>query len=294
MSEPYSENLRLLAAFRHLLVPLVRILVRNGVLYREFADIVKSAYVHVAADENSTPSKPASLARVAIVTGLPRHDVIRLYEESERFNEALRSNAEVVARLLRAWHSDPRYVGPYGVPLELRYFSDGAGGLSFSELVRTYAPEMTPRGMLEELNRVGAARFVGESGLIRVEQRTFIPEKMAPEQIEVFARGVRRYVETIDFNLNEQDPGRRRFERWVFPDFGIRIKDWASFRQFVTSRLQQVVQDLDTKFGEFDRPEAGEIDVLKVGVGMYMYNDESDDDRLFTIGSRVVRRKDGL
>jgi hypothetical protein len=290
MSEPYLQNLRLLAAFRHLLVPLVRILVRNGVLYREFADVVKSAYVHVAADENSTASKPASLARVAIVTGLPRHEVLRLFEESERLNEALGSNAQIVARLLRGWHSDSRYVGPYGVPRELKFSTDSPSGLSFSELVRTYAPEMTPSRMLEELHKVGAAKLIGDRKMVRVEQRTYIPEKMAPEQIEVFSRGVRRYIETVDYNLSQPDANQRRFERWVFPDFGIRLKDWAAFRQLVTQRLQHVVQDLDTKFGEFERPEPDAGDELRVGVGMYLYKDEADDERLFRIGSRVVRR----
>ena len=289
MSEPYLVNLRLLAAFRHLLVPLVRILVRNGILYREFADIVKSVYVHVAADENSTSERPASMARVSIVTGLTRSDISRLFDESERFNRALRSNAESVARLLRGWHSDPSYVGPYGVPRDLRFASDVAGGLSFTELVRTYAPEMAAQTMLDELLRVGAAKVVGESGMIRVEQRTYIPEKMAPEQVEVFARGVRRYVETVDYNLSQPDADDRRFERWVFPDFGIRERDWPVFRDMVTERLQHVIQDLDTKFGAFERPEPGAQDELRVGVGMYLYNDQSDDDTLFDIGSRISR-----
>ncbi len=290
MSEPYLVNLRLLAAFRHLLVPLVRILVRNGILYREFADIVKSVYVHVAADENSTTVRPASMARVSIVTGLTRHEIHRLFDESERFNKALRSNAESVARLLRGWHSDPSYVGPYSVPLDLNYTSDIPGELSFKELVATYSPEMTPRAMLEELRRVGAATIVPESGMIRVEKRTYIPEKMAPEQVEVFARGVRRYVETVDYNLGQPDAAERRLERWVFPDFGIRAKDWSTFRELVTERLQHVIQDLDTKFAAFERPEPGAADELRVGVGMYLYNDESDDESLFTIGSRVASK----
>ncbi len=291
MSGPYLVNLRLLAAFRHLLVPLVRILVRNGILYREFADIVKSVYVHVAADENSTVERPASMARISIVTGLTRHDITRLFDESERLNKALRSNAESVARLLRGWHSDPSYVGPYSVPRDLSFTSDIPGGLSFTELVATYAPEMAPRAMLEELKRVGAARIVPESGMIRVEKRTYIPEKMAPEQIEVFARGVRRYVETVDYNLGQPEAAERRFERWVFPDFGIREKDWPAFRALVTERLQNVIQDLDTKFAAFERPQPDATDEFKVGVGMYLYKDDSDDESLFTIGSRVLNKK---
>jgi hypothetical protein len=94
----------------------------------------------------------------------------------------------------------------------------------------------------------------------------------------------------VDYNLGQPDAAERRLERWVFPDFGIRAKDWSTFRELVTERLQHVIQDLDTKFAAFERPEPGAADELRVGVGMYLYNDESDDESLFTIGSRVASK----
>lgn len=271
-----------------MLVPLVRILVRSGVLYRDFADIVKAVYVHVAAEENSVPNRAASVARVAIVTGLPRHDVLRLFAESARFSKALESNATAIANLLKGWHTDSKFTGPYGVPRELP-FTPAGEALAFVDLAADYAPGISPRAILDELLRVRAAVIAPESGLIRVEKQTYIPEKMAPEQVEVFARGVRRYAETIDHNLRQDDASQRRFERWVFPDFGIRQKDWPAFRKLVTERLQDVVQDLDTKFGGFEPPEPAATDAMRVGVGMYLYNDETRDEELFAIGSKVQR-----
>ncbi len=135
--------------------------------------------------------------------------------------------------------------------------------------------------MLEELMRVGAATIAEESGMIRVLKRTFIPEQMAPELIEVFARGVRRYVETIDHNLGEQDASKRRFERWVFPDYGIREEDWVPFSDMVRDRLQEVIEDLETQFVLFRRPRDGVDRVLSVGVGLYLYKDDLADDKKF-------------
>lgn len=267
----------------------MRILVRNGIMYRDFADVVKGVYAHVAAEENSTPERTASVARISIVTGLTRNDVSRLFSESDRFNRGLESNAAAIARLLKGWHSDPRYVGPYGVPRDLPFYPEVDPALAFVDLVETYAPEVPPKQMLDELLRVGAALIVAESGLIRVEARTYIPDQMAAEQIEVFARGVRRYVDTIEHNLRQKDANQRRFERWVFPDFGLRASDWPAFKKLVSDRLQTVVQDLDTKFSEFEPPAPDDPNVMKVGVGMYMYNDESNDKELFAIGSKVHR-----
>ena len=48
-----SENVKkpLLAACRHLLHPLVRILLRHGVMYGEFSDAVRGAYIDIAKAE---------------------------------------------------------------------------------------------------------------------------------------------------------------------------------------------------------------------------------------------------
>jgi len=292
MSALYGVNLRLLAAFRHLMVPLVRILIRNGIPFREFSEVVKGIYARVAADEASTPERSASMARVAIVTGLSRRELTRIFGEPDRLRKALESNANALARLLQGWHSDPEFTGPYGFPRDLAFGEEGTSALTFNDLVRRYTPELPPSVMLDELLRVKAAVQQPESGLFRVVRRTYIPEEMAPELIEVFARGVRRYVETIDHNLEEKDPKARRFERWVFPDFGIREEDWGAFRAMVGDRLAGVIEDLDTRFAAFEKPDVNKGEGLTVGVGMYVYRDEADDERLFDIELKHLRRED--
>lgn len=292
MSALYGVNLRLLAAFRHLMVPLVRILIRNGIPFREFSEVVKGIYARVAADEVSTVERPASLARVGIVTGLSRRELTRIFGEPDQLREALESNANALARLLQGWHSDPEFTGPYGFPRDLPFDDETGSALSFTDLVARYTSELPASVMLDELLRVQTAVRLPESGLIRVTKRTYIPEEMAPELIEVFARGVRRYVETIDHNLREKDPAARRLERWVFPDFGIRETDWDSFRAMVHDRLVGVIEDLDTRFASFERPDASKNEGLTVGVGMYLYRDEADDERLFSVELRHLERED--
>ena len=189
MSALYGVNLRLLAAFRHLMVPLVRILIRNGIPFREFSEVVKGIYARIAADEASTPERPASLARVAIVTGLSRREIGRIFGEPDQLKKALESNANAIARLLQGWHSDPEFTGPYGFPRDVFFSNDPGGAPSFEDLVKRYASDLPPSVMLDELLRVKTAVQVVETGMIRVVKRTFIPEEMAPELIEVFARG---------------------------------------------------------------------------------------------------------
>lgn len=281
MSVGYTVNLRLLAAFRFLLVPLVRILLRNGISFNEISEVLKGAYARVAATDFAVPGRPMSYSRLSITTGIARRDFDRVLGEEERLRRALESNASRIANVLQGWHNDPEYMGPYGFPRDLEFTRSAGGGPSFEDLVARYASDIQPQLMLEELMRVGAATIAEESGMIRVLKRTFIPEQMAPELIEVFARGVRRYVETIDHNLGEQESGKRRFERWVFPDYGIREEDWIPFNDMVRDRLQEVIEDLETQFVLFRRPREGVDKILSVGVGLYLYKDDLADDKKF-------------
>jgi hypothetical protein len=259
----------------------VRILLRNGISFNEISEVLKGAYARVAATDFAVPGRPMSISRLSITTGIARRDFDRVLGEEDRLRRALESNATRIANVLQGWHNDPEYMGPYGFPRDLGFTREAGGGPSFEDLVAKYASDIQPELMLEELMRVGAATIAEESGMIRVLKRTFIPEQMAPELIEVFARGVRRYVETIDHNLGEQDAGKRRFERWVFPDYGIREEDWVPFNDMVRDRLQEVIEDLETQFVLFRRPHPGVDRTLSVGVGLYLYKDDLADDKKF-------------
>ena len=281
MSVTYTVNLRLLAAFRFLIVPLVRILLRNGITFNEISEVIKGAYARVAATDFEVSGRPMSYSRISITTGLARREIERVLGNEDRLRRALESNASRIANVLQGWHNDPEFMGPYGIPRDLSFERETDGGPCFGDLVARYAADVSPQLMLDELMRVNAARVSEESGMISVLKRTYIPEQMAPELIEVFARGVRRYVETIDHNLREQDPTRRRFERWVFPDYGIREEDWVPFNDLIRDRLQEVIEDLETQFVLFRKPREDVDKTLSVGVGLYLYKDDLADDRRF-------------
>lgn len=290
MSQGYGIKLKLLAAFRHVMAPLVRILIRNGIPFHEASEELRIVFVQVAANDLVGRDGKASVPRVAVMTGLSAREVQRVIAEGDRDRSQLASNANRLAMVLQGWHTDPKFLGPYGFPRDLFLGPDPSGAPSFSDLVASYAAPMAPTEMLEELLRVKAAVQMEASGLIRVQKRTYIPEHMAPELIEVFARGVRRYTETIDHNIRESDPQQKRFERWVFPDDGICESDWLAFRDMVHERLQQVIEDLDTRFGTFRRPDPAADKQLSVGVGLYLFKDDLDDEREFA--KTLARLKD--
>jgi hypothetical protein len=112
-----SESVKkpLLAACRHLLHPLVRILLRHGVSHGEFTDSVRGAYIDIAQNELVPAGRPQTDARVAILTGLTKQEVARIRKADADGEEPVGLNR--IARVLQGWSQDPEYLGPYGLPL---------------------------------------------------------------------------------------------------------------------------------------------------------------------------------
>ena len=72
-----SLTLGLLSAYRKLLQPLVRILIRQGISYGELSEILKGVFVEVADRDFGLPGRKISQSRIAIITGLTRKEVAR-------------------------------------------------------------------------------------------------------------------------------------------------------------------------------------------------------------------------
>src|SRR6202171_5217519 len=173
MSGRYNVKLKLLAAYGHLLVPLIRILLRNGIAFPEFAEVVKETYARVCAKDFAMPNKRMTNSRVAIMTGLTRKEVSKIFSGEDQIKKILESNAHRFARVLQGWHNDTEFLGPYGMPRELYVDGDPAGAPSFADLVRRYSGDMPARAMLDELLGSKTAVRVDEKGTGRVLRRTY-------------------------------------------------------------------------------------------------------------------------
>ena len=74
----------LLAAFRHVFQPLVRLALRNGISYQEFCTGLKRVFVETVQADFQIPGQEMTPARIGILTGLTREDVSFVQEEIER------------------------------------------------------------------------------------------------------------------------------------------------------------------------------------------------------------------
>jgi Family of unknown function (DUF6502) len=267
-----SENFKatLLSAFRPLMRPLVRILVRNGVSYGEFSELLKSVFVDSAQDVLQLPDSRQSVSRIAITTGLTRLEVSRLLTQTDEDVEALLGRLSRVGRLLTGWHQDSDFTGPYGIPYEVQ-FEGPVGRRSFTELVRRYTSDVPADEMLDELKRIGAVLDLG-NGYYRVLIRLYIPSAEDPAKFHAMSVAFTDLAKTLDQNLRPDDD-QKIFERRVWAANGITPTDALDFDLYVKDRGQQFLESLDDWLStrEAEAARSGADLRVKVGVGMYMF-----------------------
>lgn len=269
-----SENVKkpLLAACRHLLHPLVRILLRHGVSYGEFSDAVRGAYIDIAATELVPPDRPQTEARIAILIGLSKREVSRIRALDSADDDGVGLNQ--IARVLQGWSQDPKFLGPYGLPLEVPF---AGATISFETLVSRYAGDVSARALLEELVRVKAA-LETEDGYVRMLNRTYLPAPLDPLGLERLGNVVNYFIDTVDFNLQKKKQGTGRFERYAITMEGLTRDRFADFDALVREKGQEFLEKLDDWLGQYELKGGNKLpatESIKTGVGVFHFIEKS-------------------
>jgi len=267
MGQSVKEHLRL--ALRMMLKPLVKLLVSQGVSHGDFSEAAKDVYVEVAIRHFDKSSK-VNQSRIAILTGLTRKEVKNVIDRAMRA-EPNTKNFSRPSRVLAGWHSDPQFLGPYGVPLEIPYEASVEGGApSFVELVKTYSGDMAPRPMLKELLRIGAV-IETENQTYKVMRRDFIPEALSAELVERLGEVTQNFFSTAAKNIEKKEPNEGLFERIVFAENGVTPNTVKLFDEFVKHRGQKFLEELDNWLVAREKLESEVPRSIQTGFGMYHY-----------------------
>ena len=277
MTQSVKENL--LAAFRYLLKPLVRLAVKNGVSFPEFSEALKEAYVDVGAKQLRMSGKVPTEEGISLITNVQMGDIREILhsDAGARFGEAAQE-AHPLPTALAAWHTDARFTGPYGVVRDISFSrTPGSAADSFTDLAAAYCPGVSPRVLLDELIRTGCAQDVG-NGFYRAIKRSYIPDPLSAQSILWFARVVHNICETLEVNFRKESvAGKGLIERTVYTVHGITREDLREFDKFIRARGQIFADDIDNWLS--DRDKEGCADGVKTGVGIYHYIVNEEDER---------------
>lgn len=261
--------------------PLARLLLRNGIPFAEFAELVKRAYVDAALEDFADERRKPTDSRAAVMTGLTRKEVKKQREilagEQDGSRGARYENR--ASRVVSGWVHDAAFQAGDGEPAELPF----DGPLSFSELVRRYSGDMTPRAVLEELERVGVVEAEA-SGTLALRQRAYVPAGDSEEMLQIFGEDVSDLIATIDHNLTgSEGDSQPLFQRTLVYN-NIPPEVMARWRRYAAEQSQTMLEQLDKWLGPHDRDIAshgkGKVsgDSVRTGVGIFYFEDPVQPD----------------
>jgi hypothetical protein len=262
----------LLIAFRRVLRPLIRILVRSGVRYDEFLELVRGVYVETAVRDGLGDGQKPTRARISVSTGVARRDVDRFIDSEGDVPVAQKSLTRTLMEVLHRWHTDPQYVGPYGIPLELERQS--TRGRSFRELVHLINPSASDADALEELIRLRAVVLSGDTH-VRAVSRALIPvEEMSQAQLELFGSALTRLADTLQFNMDHRNTAKR-LEQAVISDRGLPKEVVPIFEKYVRERVTELLVEIDNWLSPYSAETSEPSE--RIGLAVFQFIERTSD-----------------
>jgi Family of unknown function (DUF6502) len=268
-----TSGKQLLYALRRVLRPIVRILIRAGIRFDEFAELARGVYVESAIRDGLDHASNLTRARISVVTGVTRQQVNYYIDHDGALPSASPTLAGVLVEVLQKWHTDPLYVGPYGIPLELEF--EVSSGRSFRGLVSMVDAKASPGIVLEELLRVGSVTYSGEKHFRAVSRYFMMPEPMSPQQVEYFGNTLTRLAKTLEFNMSPRN-SEKRLERFVVADREV----IPEFERYARDRTSEFLLDLDnwlTPYSSSDDTDPSPR--VATGLNVFLYVDAPSDER---------------
>ena len=282
MGQEVKDHLR--RALSLMFKPLIRLLIAQGVTHAELSETAKEVYVEVALRHFEAEGR-VNKSRVAILTGLTRKEVKNVIDraQGEDVQDKTYSRPE---RVLTGWYSDPKFQGPYGIPLELPYESGDSDQQTFVSLVRQYSGDMAPRQILNQLIESGSV--VEVEGRYKAVRRIYKASTLSPALIKRLGEVGYRVFSTAAKNIDKQVEGSGYFDRMVFADDGCTDEQIKSFDGYIKPRGQEFLEEIDVWFSS-KKNEASTGNRRKE-TGIYMVHYVEDVEELGSLRTLLFER----
>lgn len=268
-----ESNLKpqIVAACRRLLRPVVRLLLKASINWKEFAEISKAVFVDVATAEFGIRGRPTNASRVAMLTGINRHEVSRQRELLNAAAPDTPTYLNAAQRVLSGWHQDPDYLAADGRPLAIREAGDDP---SFQALCRRYGGDMPATALLRELRRVRAVGD-GPDGSLVARMRSYIQVEVDPEKLLRAGSVLEDLGDTVVYDLTTPAAAGLRFERRA-ENSGIDPRDVPAFQQFLEAEGMALLERIDAWLTEHEKlaDERGANKRIRLGAGLYHIQNE--------------------
>ena len=265
-----DQRQKVLNAFQLVLRPVVKILLRYGIGFNEFAEAVKTAFVDVATSEFGIRGRPTNISRVAVMTGLTRKEVRRLRTKIESGSDVVEVKSTPITEILHRWHAEEEFLDSRGRPATLPFTGDG---LSFSSLVRRFGGDVPPGAMRAELKRVGSVEE-GANGDLTVKMRSFWPADQTEKLESALVHHVYPLLSSVSFNT---DPANENDVMAQYSAYSMNItgSDKPRLRRMCADRIFEMAKSFDDLFIAYEEKSGSESPETEppIAVGIYYFEE---------------------
>ena len=254
-----NTSVSLINASTRILRTLVKILLRNGIDYGTFAEVIRKVYVDVAFDHINASGKRPTISAISAITGLTRKEAKRLRELDMPESDATHQRYNRAIRVISGWLNDSRFLDAKNQPLRLPV---DEGEISFANLVKSYSGDIPPSAMLTVLEASNSV--VRDGDFVRLIQHAYIPESDPVEKIDILGADVAELIETINHNLSSP-ADQLLFQRKVS---NRRVKQDAvpAFKKLAAQKSQELLEELDSFLS---KNETTDTNAYYVALGIY-------------------------
>ena len=260
---------QILKALLAALKPIAKALLKNGVGYREFNEISRSAFVDVATAEYGLRGRPTNISRVAVMTGLTRKEVRRIRDKINSGDPTVVAKSTPLAVVLHTWYSDPEFIDPQGKPLPLVFDGEGT---TFARLVKKAGGDIPPGAMRTELKRIQAVTEDRSGSLTPVKRYA---TSLGSDQtlITGLVRGIQPLASAVAHNIENNDTDDVWLQRTVTTS-SVRPEDVARLRRISFDRLAEFTEAMDDLYSAYETLHSSEScddGSGSIGIGVFYF-----------------------
>lgn len=266
------------SAIAGLLASVAELAVARGLPFDAVQEALKLAFVQSASRAHPGLAEHRKVSRVSTTTGINRREVTRLTHLAAAQMKAGRSPGGVVSgrslasEVFTHWRANAAYLDVLGRPLVLRRLGPAP---SFEDLSHGVTRDVHPRGLLDELCRLGLANWDTGSDTVQLVSEPFVPRGDQVRLLGFLGDNVGDHLRGAVANV--LGAGNEHFEQAVFAD-GLSAETIAAMRPAIAAQWQSLLQALVPALeahvqagAQMQAPPAG-----RLRVGLYSYQEGAD------------------
>lgn len=249
------------------MAPVVRWLLRHGVHYGAFAEVLKSVFVAVAREELARAGAKTTDSAISVMSGVHRKDVRAIGADPAA--RPLPRCVPLAAQLLARWRADVRYSETDGRP---RALPRSGAAASFEALAREISSDVHPRTLLDELLRLELV--VVEDDIVRVVRTDVAPSSGVEDGAAEFSASSADHIAAAVHNLTLGGP---KFLDQSLAVDGLTADAARQLQETARALWQDVLGAMASSARERVRADStGAAPTSRMRLGMYYYSEGSD------------------